>query len=100
VAVGLISDTATDGQASLKMDKDGNINVEGKTKISLKVGETTIVITEDGININGKTFINVISNGTLALSSTGSTGYHSDATLDITSNGTMTITGSNEVDIN
>ena len=43
------SGEAPNGQSLLKMDKDGNINLEGKTKITLKVGENSITLTEDSI---------------------------------------------------
>ncbi|MCX8677225.1 Vgr family protein, partial [Apibacter sp. B3919] len=37
-----------DVKSLLKMDKDGNISLEGKTKITLKVGESSITINKDG----------------------------------------------------
>jgi uncharacterized protein involved in type VI secretion and phage assembly len=43
------SGESPDGQACLKMDKDGNITLEGKTKIILKVGDSEIEITADKI---------------------------------------------------
>lgn len=46
---------APDGKSLLKMDKDGNINLEGKTKITLKVGNNTITLTKDGIFTKAET---------------------------------------------
>ncbi|MGM5629616.1 type VI secretion system tip protein VgrG [Apibacter raozihei] len=42
--------------SNLKMDKNGNITIDGKTNITLKVGGNTIVITENGITMNGESF--------------------------------------------
>ena len=43
------------GASCLQMDADGNILLEGKSKITIKVGENTITISEEGIVTNAET---------------------------------------------
>jgi len=53
-----------DGQAVLKMDKDGNVIIEAATEIKFKVGESVIKITSEGITIetSGKNMIKSAEN--------------------------------------
>ncbi|TWP29376.1 hypothetical protein ETU08_07700 [Apibacter muscae] len=41
-------------QSVLKMDKDGNIKLDGKTNITLMVGENTLVIDANGLTLTNK----------------------------------------------
>ena len=38
----------------LKMDKDGNIDLSGKTKITLTIGSSVLTITKDKVTIKSK----------------------------------------------
>ncbi len=84
----------------LKMDASGNICLEGKTKIELKVGKNTITITQTGITISaadGMLDMNSLQNALLVTQDNLS--IHSKSLTSINSGGDMTITGST-VDIN
>lgn len=75
-------------QSLLQMDADGNIVLDGKTSITLKVGENSITISEEGITASaGKGTIDITAlAGALGLSSTG-------GAMDITTDSALTITG-------
>jgi len=85
------SEEAPDGQAKLLMDNAGNIELKGKTKIKLSVGENSITITKNGIKINSdegyielnSMIWNKIKAGTIELTTEG---Y-----IDLTSTGNTTI---------
>ncbi|MCJ7935020.1 MAG: phage baseplate assembly protein V [Chryseobacterium sp.] len=84
----------------LKMDASGNISLEGKTKIELKVGENTITITKEGITISAKEGMldmNALQNALLVTQDNLS--IHSKSVTSINATGDIFITGSN-VDIN
>ncbi|REC46843.1 type VI secretion system Vgr family protein [Chryseobacterium pennipullorum] len=84
----------------LKMDAAGNISLEGKTKIELKVGENTITITKEGITISAKEGMldmNSLQNALLVTQDKLS--IYSKSITSINATGDMFITGSN-VDIN
>ena len=54
------STTTVGKEASvLKMDSSGVIDLSGQTSVTLKVGNSSIVITDETITINGKN-INVV----------------------------------------
>jgi hypothetical protein len=84
----------------LKMDASGNISVEGKTKIELKVGENSITITKEGITISAKEGmldLNSLQNALLVTQDKLS--IHSKSITSINATGDLFITGS-KVDIN
>jgi len=75
-------------QSLLQMDAGGNITLDGKTSITLQVGDNSIIISEAGIIASaGKGIIDIIAlAGALTLSSTG-------GTMDISTDSALTITG-------
>ncbi|PKF73775.1 type VI secretion system Vgr family protein [Chryseobacterium sp. PMSZPI] len=84
----------------LKMDASGNISLEGKTKIELKVGENSITITQQGITISAKKgFLDLNSLENALLTTQDNLSIYSKALTSINATGDMTITGST-VDIN
>ncbi|MDQ0780495.1 hypothetical protein QF044_000349 [Chryseobacterium sp. W4I1] len=86
--------------AFLKMDAAGNISLEGKTKIELKVGENTITITKEGISVSAKEGMldmNSLQNALLVTQDNLS--IHSQSKTSINATGDLFITGS-IVDIN
>lgn len=84
----------------LTMDADGNISLEGKTKIELRVGQNSITITKEGITISAKEGmldLNSLKNALLVTQDNLS--IHSKAVTSMNATGDIFITGSN-VDIN
>lgn len=84
----------------LTMDADGNISLEGKTKIELRVGENSITITKEGITISAKEGmldLNSLKNALLVTQDNLS--IHSKAVTSMNATGDIFITGS-KVDIN
>lgn len=84
----------------LTMDAGGNISLEGKTKIELRVGENSITITKEGITISAKEGmldLNSLKNALLVTQDNLS--IHSKAVTSMNATGDIFITGSN-VDIN
>ncbi|WP_426477430.1 type VI secretion system Vgr family protein [Chryseobacterium sp. CBSDS_008] len=84
----------------LTMDAGGNISLEGKTKIELRVGENSITITKEGITISAKEGmldLNSLKNALLVTQDNLS--IHSKAVTSMNAAGDIFITGSN-VDIN
>jgi hypothetical protein len=75
-------------QSLIKADAGGNIMIDGKTSITLKVGDNSITISGSGITASaGKGTIDITAlAGALTMSSTG-------GTMDINTDGTLTITG-------
>ena len=43
-----------DGASVLKMNKDGVIDLTGKTSITLKIGESSVILTEESITMNSE----------------------------------------------
>ena len=84
------------GASTLTMDSNGVIDLSGKSKVTIKVGSSTIMLTENDISINGTT-IKIIGNNNIitGLSNTKIDG----ATANIETSGLITIKGS-ETDIN
>lgn len=75
-------------QSLLKMDAGGNITLDGKTSITLQVGENSITISKEGITASagtGTIDITALA-GALGLTSKG-------GKLDITTDSELTITG-------
>lgn len=84
----------------LTMDAAGNIALEGKTKIELRVGENSITITKEGITISAKEGmldLNSLKNALLVTQDNLS--IHSKAVTSMNATGDIFITGS-KVDIN
>ncbi|MBV8326145.1 phage baseplate assembly protein V [Chryseobacterium sp.] len=84
----------------LKMDAAGNISIEGKTKIELKVGENSITITKEGITISAKEGMldmNALKNALLVTQDNLS--IYSKSKTSMNATGDLFITGST-VDIN
>lgn len=75
-------------QSLLKMDAGGNITLDGKTSITLQVGDNSITISEAGIMASaGKGIIDITAlTGALGLSSKG-------GPMDISTDSPLTITG-------
>ncbi|CAH0207503.1 phage baseplate assembly protein V [Chryseobacterium sp. Bi04] len=75
-------------QSLLKMDAGGNITLDGKTSITLKVGDNSITISEAGITASaGKGIIDITAlTGALGLSSKG-------GAMNISTDSPLTITG-------
>ncbi|MDR2235736.1 MAG: phage baseplate assembly protein V [Chryseobacterium sp.] len=75
-------------QSLLKMDAAGNITLDGKTSITLQVGENSITISGEGITASaGKGNIDITAlAGALGIASTG-------GAMDITTDSELTITG-------
>lgn len=75
-------------QSLIKADSGGNITIDGKTSITLKVGDNSITISGSGITASaGKGTIDITAlAGALTMSNTG-------GTMDITTDGALTITG-------
>ena len=87
-------------QSVLTMDNAGNISIEGKTQLELKVGENKITIKKDSITIsvgNGMLDMNAKDNALLVTQNNLS--LHSKSNTSIKATGNTSITGT-LVDIN
>jgi type VI secretion system secreted protein VgrG len=74
-------------QAFMTMDAAGNIVIDGKTSITIKVGNNVITISEKGITTNAGT-------GDISIdASAGKFALHSSAEMDIANDANLTITG-------
>lgn len=80
-----------DAEATLNMDADGNITLEGKTEIVLKVGENSISITKGGITISC-----CEDSGFLMVDTEGDTSLDSQKSISIISTKKMSIESSND----
>lgn len=77
--------------STLNMDAAGNIFLEGKTSITIKVGDNIIVIDEKGITGTGKQVVLDASTNDLSLTSKGKMSINSQATLDVSATSNATI---------
>ncbi|MGM5631940.1 contractile injection system protein, VgrG/Pvc8 family [Apibacter raozihei] len=120
VNAGTNANTSVGEDAStLKMDKDGNITLEGNTNITLKVGENTIVIDQKGLTFTNKDGNSVaitpegITNtakigkmkstaeaGTVSIESTSDSATFKGSTDTNIGGGSMTYVTGGEVEIN
>jgi type VI secretion system secreted protein VgrG len=74
-------------QAFMTMDAGGNIVIDGKTSITIRVGDNVITISEKGISTNAAMGdINIDA-------AAGKFALHSSAEMDITNDANLTITG-------
>ena len=74
-------------QSLLKMDQEGNITLDGKTTITFRVGENTIVISKEGI-------IGTVAEGNISFdASAGTFRLNSSGAMDVNTDDALTITG-------
>ena len=69
-----------------------NVCIEGKTNITIKVGDNYIAIDSSGLKISAAQVV-VESKGTLDVKGTGPTTVKSDATVDVKGGGPVTVKG-------
>ena len=87
-------------QSVLTMDNAGNISLEGKTQIELKVGENKITIKEDSITISvGSGMLDMNSEDNALLVTQNNLSLHSKSDTSINATGNTYVTGT-QVDIN
>lgn len=87
-------------QSVLTMDNAGNISLEGKTQIELKVGENKITIKQDSITISvGNGMLDMNSKDNALLVTQNNLSIHSKSNTSINATGNTYITGK-QVDIN
>jgi len=87
-------------QSVLTMDNAGNISLEGKTQIELKVGENKITIKEDSITISvGSGMLDMNSQDNALLVTQNNLSLHSQSDTSINATGNTYVTGT-QVDIN
>ncbi|MCJ8498296.1 phage baseplate assembly protein V [Chryseobacterium salipaludis] len=87
-------------QSVLTMDNAGNISLEGKTQIELKVGENKITIKEDSIIISvGSGMLDMNSEDNALLVTQNNLSLHSKSDTSINATGNTYVTGT-QVDIN
>lgn len=87
-------------QSVLTMDNSGNISLEGKTQIELKVGENKITIKQDSITISvGNGMLDMNSKDNALLVTQNNLSLHSKSDTSISATGNTYVTGK-EVDIN
>lgn len=84
----------------LTMDNAGNISLEGKEKIELKVGENKIIIKKDSITISvGNGMLDMNSKDNALLVTQNNLSLHSKSNTSINATGNTYVTGT-QVDIN
>lgn len=84
----------------LHMDASGNITLDGKTNITLRVGENSITITKDGISISSKAgMLDMNSSENALLVTQNSLSIHSKDIMSVNSAATVYVSGK-EVEIN
>ena len=87
-------------QSVLTMDNAGNISLEGKTQIELKVGENKITIKKDSITISvGNGMLDMNSKDNALLVTQNNLSLHSKSNTSINATGNTVVTGK-QVDIN
>ncbi len=87
-------------QSVLTMDNAGNISLEGKTQIELKVGENKITIKKDSITISvGNGMLDMNSKDNALLVTQNNLSLYSKSNTSINATGSTYVTGK-EVDIN
>lgn len=87
-------------QSILTMDNAGNISLEGKTQIELKVGENKITIKQDSITISvGSGMLDMNSQDNALLVTQNNLSLHSKSNTSINATGNTYVTGT-QVDIN
>ncbi|MCD1116408.1 type VI secretion system Vgr family protein [Chryseobacterium turcicum] len=87
-------------QSVLTMDNAGNISLEGKTQIELKVGENKITIKQDSITISvGNGMLDMNSKDNALLVTQNNLSLHSKSNTSINATGNTYVTGK-QVDIN
>jgi len=87
-------------QSILTMDNAGNISLEGKTQIELKVGENKITIKKDSITISvGNGMLDMNSKDNALLVTQNNLSLHSKSNTSINATGNTYVTGA-QVDIN
>lgn len=89
-----------ENQSVLTMDNSGNISIEGKTQIELKVGENKITIKKDSITISvGNGTLDMNSKDNALLVTQNNLSLHSKSDTSINATGNTYVTGT-QVDIN
>lgn len=84
----------------LQMDASGNITLDGKTNITLRVGENSITITKDGISISSKAgMLDMNSSENALLVTQNSLSIHSKSIMSVNSAAAIYVSGK-EVEIN
>jgi uncharacterized protein involved in type VI secretion and phage assembly len=87
-------------QSVLTMDNAGNISLEGKTQIELKVGENKITIKKDSITISvGNGMLDMNSKDNALLVTQNNLSLYSKSNTSINATGNTVVTGK-QVDIN
>lgn len=86
-------------QSLLHMDAAGNITIDGKTNITLKVGENSITISEAGITISTEGVLDMNAKGNTLWVSQAMLSVFSKSLMSVKSGATINISGT-EVDIN
>ena len=90
------------GASCLQMDADGNILLEGKSKITIKVGENTITISEEGIVTNAETgdVKSTAATGAVAIESKASEATFKGSTNTHVGGGDCTFVTGGDVEVN
>ena len=90
------------GASCLQMDADGNILLEGKSKITIKVGENTITISEEGIVTNAETgdVKSTAATGAVAIESKASEATFKGSTNTNVGGGDCTFVTGGDVEVN
>jgi len=90
------------GASCLQMDADGNILLEGKSKITIKVGENTITISEEGIVTNAETgdVKSTAATGVVAIESKASEATFKGSTNTNVGGGDCTFVTGGDVEVN